>query len=77
LRVIFIRFNGLQLARGKPHTRIGPKAYGVISRVRSTAQGRVIGQGLLQQLAKAVQIGFCHLPAQGVQQTAGFQPGIR
>jgi hypothetical protein len=37
----------------------------------------VTGQRLFQQLAKTLQIGLGHLPLQGVQQTAGFQPGIR
>ena len=77
VRMVRIGFDGLELTRRKTHAGVGAKTHRVIRRVRSTAQRRVVGQSLFQQLTETVHTGFGDPPLQRLQHTGGFQPGIR
>ena len=73
----FASLDGFQLAGRKPHAGIGAEAHRIIPWARSAAQRRLPRQRPLQQLAEAKQVGLRHAPIQGLQQSAGIQPGIR
>jgi hypothetical protein len=75
--VFVVGFNRLQFTGRETHAGVWSKTYRVIRRRRCAAQWRVVGQRPFEQLAEAIQIGFGHPPLQRLEQTAGFQPGIR
>ncbi|MNI75136.1 hypothetical protein D3C73_1312630 [compost metagenome] len=76
-RLPVIDLDALQLTGGKAHAGVRAKPYRVVCRMAGAAQRRMAWQGLLQQLAEPIQTGLGHPPLQHLEQSAGFQPGIR